>query len=85
LTKKWVLTAFLQISILELTYFVGERRERDAELRLSMSEMQKEIYRDPKHQRARCREGEMPKVRREETGTTHYCFSGKNLQKELTY
>jgi hypothetical protein len=50
-----------------------------------MSEMQKEIYRDPKHQRARCREGEMPKVRREETGTTHYCFSGKNLQKELTY
>jgi hypothetical protein len=48
-----------------------------------MSEMQKEIYRDPKHQRARCREGEMPKVWREETGATHYCFSGKNLQKEL--
>jgi hypothetical protein len=25
----------------------------------------------------------MPKMRREETGTTHYRFSGKNLKKKL--
>ena len=54
-----------------------------AQLRLSMPEMQEEIYCHPQHRRARCWEGEMPKMWREKTGATHYRFSGKNLQKEL--
>jgi hypothetical protein len=66
-----VLTAALQIPILELTYFLGKGGKGDAQLRLSMPEMQKEIYCDAQHQRARCWEGEMPEMWWEKIGAAH--------------
>jgi hypothetical protein len=83
--KSWVLTACIQISILELTCLRGKGGEGDAQLRLSMPEMQQEVYGHPQHERARCREGEMPKMWREKTGATHHRVPGKNFQKELEF
>jgi len=57
--------------------------KRDAQLRIPMPEMQQEIYSHSQHWRARCWEGEMPKMRWEKTGTTHFGFSGKDFEKEL--
>jgi len=50
-----------------------------------MPEMQQEIYDHPQHQRARCWEGKMPKMRGEKIRTAHNRFPGKNLKKKLIF
>lgn len=55
----------------------------DAELRLSLSEMQQEIYSYPQHERTRWQKGKVSKMWREKTGTTHYPLPGQDFQKEL--
>ena len=55
----------------------------DAQLRIPMPEMQQKIHSHSQHWRARCWEGEVPKMRWEKTGATHHGFSDKDFEKEL--
>jgi len=65
---------------LENPIAVKEGGRADAQLRIPLPEMQQKIHSYSQHWRARCWEGEVPKMWWEKIGTTHFSFSGENFE-----